>query len=99
MRSRLLWIAGALGVAAYLHRLRRRQPVEIAADSLAADSRAADLRRTLEETRLVLEDSTPESEPLETPTPAVSGEIDERRRQVHERGRSAVDEMQPPETE
>ena len=93
MRSRLLWIAGAFGVAGlYLYRRLRRQPAPI-----APDPRAADLRRTLEETRLVLDDAAPETELLETPAPEAPGEIDERRREVHERGRSALGEMQPPE--
>jgi hypothetical protein len=86
MRNRLAWLGavGVAGVAAY-RRLRGR-PVE---------DPAAELRRRLDESR-DLAGERDEFEAGETPVDEAEAPqgLDERRRAVHERGRSAVDEMQ-----
>jgi hypothetical protein len=85
MRNRLAWLGavGVAGVAAY--RRLRRQP---------ADDPAAELRRKLDESR-DLAGERDEFEAGETPVDEAEAPagVDERRRAVHERGRSAVDEM------
>jgi hypothetical protein len=53
---------------------------------------AAELRRKLDETL-----SEPPAEER-APAPPAAAELDERRRQVHDAGRAAVDEMRGPAT-
>ena len=82
----LAWLAALLGLAAFARRLRRRRGEE--------PDPAEELRRKLDESRSIVSERE-EFEEAETPvdqaeTPAG---IDERRRQVHEQGRAAVDEM------
>lgn len=89
MRSRLAWLLGALGVAgliAYLRRQRTPEPSDL------PEANADELRKTLEQTRQTADQP---GEP--PPEPADAGELDARRQDVHERGRSALDDMQPPE--
>jgi hypothetical protein len=85
MRNRLAWLGavGVAGVAAY--RRLRRQP---------AEDPAAELRRRLDESR-DLAGERDEFEEGETPIDEAEAPqgLDERRRAVHERGRSAVDDM------
>jgi len=86
MRSRLLWLAGALGILWLVRRLRRRRAVEEGPDP------ADELRRKLDESRAA-EDEPSEAPPEEA---APAEDLDERRRQAHDRGRSALDQMQDP---
>ena len=79
MRSRVAWLIGLAGLLAFLRR-RRSQAVAV---EPVADSHAAELRRKLDENRR----EAPADE-----TPPAAG-LDERRRQVHDSGRAAVDEM------
>jgi hypothetical protein len=86
MRSRLAWLLGAIGVAgliAYLRRKRRPEPSEL------PEAGADELRRTLEQSRQAADrlDESP-AEPAEA-----SGKLANQRQDVHERGRSALDEM------
>lgn len=85
MRNRLAWLGavGVAGVAAY--RRLRRQP---------AEDPAAELRRRLDESR-DLAGERDEFEEGETPVDEAEAPqgLDERRRAVHERGRSALDDM------
>jgi hypothetical protein len=79
-------------MAGYLF-LRRRRSHPVAALEPAPDP-AAELRRKLDEARTLV-DERDDFEAAETtvdraPAP---GELEERRRRVHERGRAAVDEM------
>lgn len=78
----IAWLACAIGLAWLLRRLRRKPPAPPAEDP------ADELRRKLAETR-PSEDAEPEGEPPAAPEPG----IDERRRAVHERARSAIDDM------
>jgi hypothetical protein len=82
------WLAGILtGVIAY--RLWKRQQTPAAATESVApepDDRAEELRAKLAETRASDEHAP---EPAEQPAES----LEERRRRVHEEGRSAIDEM------
>jgi len=84
VRSRLAWLIGLAGLLALLRR-RRSHPVAV-----PASDPADELRRRLDETR---EDPPPAPEP-----PAPPAGVDDRRRQVHDAGRAAVDEMRGPAT-
>src|SRR5207237_2566825 len=108
MRRRFVWLVALAGLVwLYLRRgVRRPQPVvEIPP---AADP-AEELRRKLEETKEregaappttePTADAAPETEPLEPSAPVVSEELDARRREVHERARSAADEMRRSSTD
>ena len=102
MRRRLLWLVALAGVVwLYLRRgARRPQPV---VDVPPVADPAEELRRKLEETKEregatsaaaePREDAGAATEPLEPSAPVVSGELDARRQEVHERARSAADEM------
>jgi hypothetical protein len=80
----LTWLAGAAGgLAAYRALARRRAPAP--EPEAAADTRAEELREKLAHAR----EAEPET-PVET---APADDADARRRAVHERARSALDEM------
>jgi hypothetical protein len=85
MWRRLLIVTGLAALAAYL--MRRRSPA--AAPSLEADP-AEELRRKLDEVRAAEADDEGES-PV--------ADLDARRREVHERARAAVDEMESTTTD
>ena len=93
-RLALFWAAGA-GLAALVAarklRFRRTEPVPTA----GPDPRADELRRKLAEARDMAGERE-EFEEAETPVDRAepTAGIDERRRQVHEQGRAAVEEMQ-----
>jgi hypothetical protein len=89
VRARLAWLVGAIGLAGLVAYLRRRGRASVEA---APDPHAEELRRTLEDSRAAAAEQF--QEPADEPqTPA--GELDARRREVHERGRAALDEMGP----
>jgi hypothetical protein len=86
VRARTAWL-GAIGVAgAAVVRALRRKPLP----APAPDPRAEELRQKLEESREVV-DEREEFEAAETPVD--EAEVDDRRRAVHERGRSAAEQM------
>jgi hypothetical protein len=86
---RLLAISvGALGVGAVVRRLRRRQREAPAVES----SPAEELRARLAESRAIA-DEREADEALETTVDAAP-DPDARRRDVHERARRALDELQ-----
>jgi hypothetical protein len=89
MRRFLAWLACGAGALLFWRRLRRRRP-EVA----PAPDPAEELRRKLDESRVP--PATPEPEPAA----AEPAGPDERRREVHDRARSAIDRMRgepPPE--
>jgi hypothetical protein len=88
MRARIAWLAGAAGAGVAVYRKLRRSPVP------AEDPRAEELRRKLDESRTIVEERE-EFEAAETPVDEVTGpgEVEDRRKAVHERGRAAADEM------
>jgi hypothetical protein len=92
MRRLLTWFVVTLGIAAILRRLKRRRA---AADELEPaprppeDDPADELRRKLAETRPTEEAP---AEPVVSESP-----VEERRSEVHEQGRSTLDEMREPD--
>jgi hypothetical protein len=98
MRKLLTWVVVTLGVAAVIHKLRRRgHEPELApgptplteptsaepADQPEGADPADELRQKLAESRA--DETAPEA-----------GSVEERRAEVHEQGQAALDEMQPP---
>ncbi|HVH52447.1 MAG TPA: hypothetical protein VM690_09905 [Gaiellaceae bacterium] len=77
MKRLLAWIAGGLGAATAYRALRKRP--EPAADPA-------------EELRAKLAEMKTGSDPAGS-DPAVPPDVDERRREVHEQGRAAIDEL------
>ncbi len=95
MRRTLAWIAGGLGLAGAYRALKRRSRPVLEA---GPDPRAEELRRRLDEAK-PLADERERFEAGETPVdaapdPAPAADPDARRRDVHERARAAIDEMQ-----
>lgn len=90
MRKLVTWIVVTVGIAALVRKLRRRRaaesadtgapPGEAGPDAGGAGDPADELRRKLAETR--------EDEPVADAT------LEERRTEVHDEGRAALDEMQ-----
>jgi hypothetical protein len=108
MRRLVGWISGALGGITAYRLLRRRPQVATAPEPEApeTDERADELRVKLAESRTaepapapVAEEPTTapvaEEEPEEDPADPEPESPDERRRRVHEEGRTALDEMKP----
>ena len=102
MRSRFAWLLAGFGIAAALgSRLFRRQvtpPTPLPEPTPEPDPRADELRQRIAEAREVVDerDTFEEAEVTidEAPDPA------SRRREVHDRGRAALDRMRgesPPE--
>jgi hypothetical protein len=87
MRSRLAWMVAGFGLAAAAASrfLRRREPVA------EPDSRAEELRQRIAESRAVV-DERDAFEEAETPVDEAP-DPQARRREVHERGRAAIDRM------
>ena len=95
------WIAGILsGVVAYRLWKRRQKPAPATAPATEtapvpeqSDDRAEELRAKLAETRGSEEPAPAQpTEPAE-PTEQPAEPLEERRRRVHEEGRSAIDRM------
>jgi len=98
MRRLVGWIGGAVGGLA-VYRLLRRRP-QVAPESASTDSgaRAEELRDKLAESRAAepVVAEPPAAEPVaEEAPPAEPESPEERRRQVHEEGRAALDDMRP----
>lgn len=93
MRSRFAWLLAGLGAvvaaARFLRRPATRPPVEVEPEG-EPDPRAGDLRRRIEESKSLV-DEREAFEEAETPLDEADPEA--RRRQVHERGRAAVERM------
>ena len=88
MRKLLTWIVVTLGIAALIRRLKRRgaeaEPTPL--ETQPAGDPADELRQKLAESR-----ST--DEPQEAPSPEET--VEERRTEVHDQGRAALDDMRP----
>jgi hypothetical protein len=96
--SRIALIAGgAAAAAAVAYGLVRRRPAPVLTEPEleGPDPRAEELREKLAASRELAAERD-EFEAGETPVDAVDAaeDVDARRREVHERGRAAVDEMQ-----
>jgi hypothetical protein len=96
MRGRLTWALGLAAGAALAARafVRRHHPSSppVSAGTAVEDPRAEELRRRLAEARELV-DEREAFEQGEVPVDAAEHDPDARRRQVHEEGRAAVDEM------
>ncbi len=97
MRRRLLWLFALAGLAwLWLRRgARRPQPV---VDVPPAGDPADELRRKLDETKTRAQEPVAPAEPTPDAQPepvatADGEELDAKRREVHDRARSAADEM------
>lgn len=86
-------MTGGMAVAGgALYRLVRRKSAGEDADP------AAELRRKLDESRATV-DEREEFEGAEVPVDRAEPGVDERRRDVHDRARSAIEEMDTPRSE
>ncbi len=87
MRKLLTWIVVTVGIAALARKLRQRGAVDEPQTAPEVDDPADELRRKLADTR--------EGESSEAAAPpAAEATIEERRSDVHEQARTAIDEMQ-----
>jgi hypothetical protein len=92
MRKLITWIVVSVGIAALVKRLKRRgvEPEPAQADQ-PTDDPAEELRHKLAESRTT-------EEPPEPPEPSAAppeASVEERRADVHDQGRAALDEMTP----
>ena len=90
MRSRLAWLLAGFGLAAAIAARLRSRPAPYVPDEPAPDPRADELARRIAESRAVI-DEREEFEAAETPLDEADPES--RRREIHDRGRAAVDRM------
>ncbi len=99
VRNRLAWIGGALGGLAAVRLLRRRAAAAPVPEP-APDPRADELRRKLDESKPLV-DEREEFEAAETHVDEAEAAraLDERRRDVRDRGRAAVERMRGGSTE
>ena len=101
MRRLVGWIGGTVGGITAYRLLRRRPRAAPETGPPEPDARAAELREKLAESRSaeptseqVVEEPTTERTAEDEPAPEPESPED-RRRRVHEEGRSALDEMRP----
>jgi hypothetical protein len=87
------WLAGFAGGATLYRLFKRQQPAPVRHEPDPAEA----LKAKLAEARTAGDDRD-EFEAGETPVDeAPDPDVESRRRAVHDRGRSAIDEMRPPE--
>ena len=84
MRKLLTWLVITFGIAALVRRLKRKRVASEPEVVEAGDDPAGELRRKLDESRAGATQAAVASEPT----------VEERRADVHEQGRAAIDEMQ-----
>jgi hypothetical protein len=90
VRRRLAWLLVSLGIAALVRRLRRHKDAPEPSSTAAPSVDPADeLRRKLAETRPA--GAAPEAAP--------EGAVAERRAEVHDEGRAALEEMRSRDAE
>ncbi len=97
MRKLLTWVVVTIGIAALVRKLRSRGHEDKWTEAPPATADPADeLRQKLATTREGDAEPSGADEPAsEPPTPEPTSEpsIDERRTEVHDEGRTAIDEM------
>ena|SRR5215510_6363773 len=109
MRKLITWIVVTIGIAALVRKLRSRGKGHEAEPPPPAADPADELRQKLASTRETDPEPAAEAEPApaeavtaaeefrpvepSTPDPASDTAIDERRAEVHDEGRAAIDEM------
>ena len=106
MKRRLFWLVALAGVIWLYLRRGGRRPEPVHSVPPAAGDPAEELRRKLEQTKereadvsYLAEPEPPHADPAEPSAPVVSEELDARRREVHERARSAADEIRGTSTD
>jgi hypothetical protein len=103
MRRRFFWLVALAGFVWLFLRRGVRRPQSVVEIPPAGDP-AEELRRKLEETKERVDgpvdhlaapepETAPKPAPLEPSVPVVSEEIDAKRSELHDRARSAADEM------
>jgi hypothetical protein len=94
MRKLLTWIVVTVGIAALVRKLRsrRHEGASTAEAPPAGGDPADELRQKLATSREAAAPNAGASEPP-TPEPTSEPSIDERRTEVHDEGRAAIDEM------
>jgi hypothetical protein len=90
MRRLLAWLVVTIGIAALVRRLRKRHE-EHGQTAVADEDPADELRRKLAASRV-------EEEPAEVPAAPPAATVEERREDVHDQGRTALDEMRESES-
>jgi hypothetical protein len=90
VRRLLTWIVVTLGIAAVVRRLRKRGRADETVEPVAGTQDPAD------ELRQKLAESRSEEPPAAEPPVSPEASVEERRADVHEQGRSALDEMREP---
>lgn len=97
MRKLLTWAVVSFGIAALVRKLRARGHADEYPVTAAEGDPAEELRHKLAETR---EDEMPVPGAPPLPEPSIEKQdIDERRADVHEEARAAIDEMQKPDAD
>lgn len=91
MRSRLAWMVAGFGLAAAAASRFLRRETPSPAQPEEPDPRAGELRERIAESRVVV-DERDAFEEAETPVDKAP-DPQARRREVHERGRAAIDRM------
>jgi hypothetical protein len=91
MRSRVAWLLAGFGLAAAIAARLRARPAPRVHDEPARDPRADELRERIAESRELLTERE-EFEAAETPVDQAA-DPEARRREIHQRGRAAVDRM------
>jgi hypothetical protein len=103
MRRLLTWLLVTLGIAALARRLRRRReaPAAVAPAEPASGDPAEELRRKLAESRQAERADATEAPAGPGPEQAAEsrGTVEERRAEVHEQGRAALDAMRSADPE
>ncbi len=92
MRRLLKWLIITLGIAAVIRKLRsRRSTAELSTvlstGATTTEDPANELRRKLDETR------EPEAPAATAEEPSPESSVEDRRADVHDQGRSTIDEM------
>jgi hypothetical protein len=98
MRKLLTWIVVTIGIAALVRKLRGRSRKSDEGEAPASTDPADELREKLASSREPSSEAQATTETFQvveppTPEPASEETIDERRADVHDEGRAAIDEM------
>lgn len=92
MRKLVTWIVVTVGIAALVRKLRQRKAAGAEQVEAGDEDPADELRRKLADTR---EQPAAEARASQASVPVTpEATIDERRTEVHDQGRAAIDEMQ-----
>jgi hypothetical protein len=96
VRRLLKWVLLTLGIAALLRKLRSRRAAPEPATETGATAAQASTDDPAEELRSKLAETREPDAPAADEGSVPEGSVEERRADVHEQGRAALDEMGPP---